>query len=241
VIAREKKFVKILDAEFGRRVSAAVDAMPGVPEKNYGRLEWIANRFEQAGGEKLPAETVRRWLAGEARPHRKRMVILAKALDQDVSYLYGGFGGGLPPSETRKVAKTASAYVELVSSLIQLDGGSTSLPQENDEKKSYVHMYAIIKGAMYSIHVALVLTTDGEIKAIVPASFEDCTVLCAIRKTGFAFDVVEITSEAIAKHGARKATGTEVKIVSESGRYAATGVTKGSTDLIKIANFQNRI
>jgi hypothetical protein len=232
--------VKIIDAEFGKRVTMAVESLPGVPEKNHGRLEWIATKIETAGKWKPPHETIRRWMAGQARPHKKKMVILAQALQQDVAYLYGGFEGGMTPGESRKVGQMVSAHAELISSLIQLDGGSTSLPTGDDPKKSLVHMYAIIKGAMYSINVASLREVENGFVAIAPVGHTHCTVLCAIRKSGFSFEVFEISSEAIEKHGAPKASGLEVTLIPDGNGYSAKSKNK-ATPLIKITNFRSRI
>lgn len=72
--------------DFIRRIHAAIDMNSDAPSGN-GRQKWLRDRIMARAGKDLSPQAVRKWFAGQARPRRATMAILASALNTDLAWL----------------------------------------------------------------------------------------------------------------------------------------------------------
>jgi hypothetical protein len=108
----------------------------------------------------------------------------------------------------------ADGMVNVIAGLVQMDGGSIAFPKEGDRdaKERGIHLYAIIRGARYTIHVAAAeKLTSGRFRFFVPLNRTETIVIAAVRNK-FRFDVFEIEERFIAKHGRRRGNTVEMDV-----------------------------
>jgi hypothetical protein len=88
----------------------------------------------------------------------------------------------------------ADGAVNIVAGFIQMDGGNPAFPDEKDvaAKREHIDLYAIIKGANYSIHVSLGVEKNGEWQFSVPTGHEHVAVL-GVAREGLWVRIVELT------------------------------------------------
>lgn len=217
----------IRDAAFAKRFEQACDAHSQVPAKHSGRLTWIQRQLETKFKEKVSVETVRKWFAGEAKPRPEKMEKLAQLLEVDMVWLSLGVDDGLQPRERRARNAMADGAVNVVAGLIQMDGGYPAFPEPTDKKavEKHVDLHSIIKGAKYDFHVSVGETNGKKVRFVVPSLLDNVIVL-GIVKTGFAFEILELTGEIIGQGDRR---GGSIEIVVDQDK------------LPKIADFRSRL
>jgi transcriptional regulator with XRE-family HTH domain len=219
----------IRDPEFARRLETACDAHPHAPEKHFGRIRWLQEQLMKLAEEVSP-ETVRKWLAGEARPRVVKMEKLAQALQVDPAWLAMGIDPVLQPRERRARNAMADGAVNVVAGFIQMDGGYPAFPEEKDRKaqENAVDLIAIIKGASYNFHVTLGERDGREATFVVPSRRgENVVVLGVVRDTAFRIQVYELTSDLINTIGENR--GGSIEIVADI------------SELRKVDNFRDRL
>lgn len=184
---------------FGKRLNAAADSNPNVPPMNYGRLGWMQEQMEKRGI-KVTRASVSRWFLAEVMPMPDKIEAMAEILGTDYAWLVNGEGGSTP-REKRMRNALASGVVNLVAGLIQMDGGTVAFPDEDDNqaKRDRIDIYAIIRGARYSFHVAAGEPTEGGGYTFVAPKAEGVVVLGLVPRKGFSFDLFEITPDVIAQ------------------------------------------
>jgi len=107
-IAPSKKDVR--DPHFAARLKRVCDEHSGTPDLHYGRLGWIRHQLGERFDQAVSAETVRRWLAGEAIPRRDKIVSLASLFEVNIAWLSLGVGPARSRSdETSFVGEPANA------------------------------------------------------------------------------------------------------------------------------------
>ncbi|MEO5866457.1 MAG: helix-turn-helix transcriptional regulator [Sphingomonas sp.] len=192
----------IRDAAFALRLEQSCDASPHCPPMHRGRLTWIAEQLTKQFKEQVSVQTVARWMNGEAKPRQAKNVKLATLLNVDPVWLYMGVESDITPRERKVRNAMADGAVNVVAGLIQMDGGYPAFPEEKDTRahREHVDLYAVIKGANYALHVALGKETDGGYSFSVPANHDHVVMLGAVRD-GFAFRIVELTTDLMEAHG----------------------------------------
>lgn len=197
-------------SEYARRFAMACDQNPHCPDLHKGRYEWIVREFARRWQMVTTTESVRRWHSGIARPKQDKSEKLAELLGVDPTWLFMGVDPDLQPREKKARNALASGVVNVVAGLIQIDGGSPAFPDEDDDRAriNNIDIYAIIKGAQYSLHVALGEQTGEGYRFPIPAKYDEVVVLGVIR-AGMNFTVCEIPHDAI-EGGHRRGGSIEV-------------------------------
>ena len=77
-----------LERAFAKRLTQALDRHPACPPA-YGRNSWLIRELAHQRIE-VSLETIRKWLAGETMPRRRKMTALAKILRVDETWLAMG-------------------------------------------------------------------------------------------------------------------------------------------------------
>src|SRR6266446_8548726 len=119
--AAPKKLIR--DAAFAKRLQLACDSHAHCPPLHFGRLTWIVREFKSKFKITITTETARKWCAGEVRPRRQSMSLLAELLTVDEAWLSLGNEGETTADERKARNVMAGAAVNLVAGLIELDGG----------------------------------------------------------------------------------------------------------------------
>lgn len=101
----------------------------------------------------------------------------------------------------------ANGVVNVVVGLIQMDGGSPAFPADDDTRaqRENIDIYAVIKGAQYSFHVAFAV---GDANFVVPTRYEN-TIVLGVRRHGMSFEIFELPPELI-EQGRRSGGSIEV-------------------------------
>ncbi|MDP2374388.1 helix-turn-helix domain-containing protein [Reyranella sp.] len=224
-----------LHSEFAKRLELACEDHNGVPDLHRGRLRWIRDQFEELFGIEVSTESVRKWLAGEARPRPDKLVRLAELLRVDTGWL--SFGSGLEEkSDERARNALAHGAVNIVAAAIQLAGGSIAFPDPHDANARNVHLFAIIKGVQYRLQVVLAHSVDAKhLRFSIPLGFEDCVVLGIVPVGPFKYDVVELDGPTIRNHVQSK-NDREIVVSKGPGGYVSR-----SGRLRKISNLADRL
>lgn len=231
VRAAARREVVIRDAEFGRRLVSAIDNHPHAPPPHKGRLRWFADEMDRRFGKRVSEEGVRKWIIGENKPRDSTMAQIAEMLRVDPAWLAMGLDANLRPRETKVRNAMASGAVNIVAGLIQMDGGYPAFPKEDDQraKSEHLDLYAIIKGAQYSIHVALGQAEGEGVRFAVPVEADKLIVLGVVRDEGFKVRIFELPWETIEAFGKRRGGSIEVNIGNIDD------------DLTEIQTFANRL
>lgn len=195
----------IRDPAFASRLESACDGHRLCPPMHKGRLTWVQRELESRFNEQVSIETVRKWLAGEAKPRPAKTALLAELLQVDVAWLQIGVDRSLSPRERKVRDATADGAVNLVTGLIQMDGGNVAFPATG----GVVDIHAIIRGAKYDFHVSPV-ASDGAFH--VPVVDHDDVVLLGLVKNGFSVSLYEISPEDVEDHGERQGGSITVRV-----------------------------
>lgn len=198
---------KIPHADFAQRMQLACDGNDDVPKPNFGRLGWFVEKFEEKFDFRLTAETVRKWFAGEARPRPRTIAMLAQILEVDEAWLSVGSDPSITEKQRKLRNATVDGVVNVVAGCIQMDGGHPAFPDDDDpaSKKSYVDLTAIIKGALYSFHVALAEKSEDGWVFSIPAGARGKFVIGVVRISPWSFRFFELDWDGMDKHGTRRA------------------------------------
>ena len=206
-----------------------------MPAANYGRLNWFRKQYADRFGVEIATETVRKWFAGETKPRPQALRQLAEILQVDEAWL--ALGSVTDAKGRRPVQDaTADGAVNLVAGLVQMDGGTIAFPEPDDKRAEAenLHIYAIIKGAQYPLHIVIGEQADGGAwRFSVPVVAREAVVLGLMRLEPFGFRIVELDSEGLGSVGARKGGFIEVELDSDlrSGAHSWAEVTTFSKRL----------
>lgn len=198
-VASDKE--KVLHPEFAHRLGLACDSSPHCPALNHGRLNWIREQLKKRHGKTVTNESVRRWLAGEARPRPQTLSFLASIMQVEEAWLSVG-ASAETAKEQRGVRLSEKGAATVVAGLIQMAGNQPAFPQEKDEraKSEHVDLYAIIRGAQYAFHVTLGICKDATTRFNVPVDAARTFVLGVVASTDLDLRLYEIPHEMIVAH-----------------------------------------
>lgn len=215
---------KIRDEAFAKRLQLACDNHPHCPALHHGRLTWIVREFESRFKITITTETARKWCAGEVRPRRQSMTMLAELLLVDEAWLSIGNEGETTADERKARNVMAGAAVNLVAGMIELDGGHPAYPEPTDPKAKDIDIYAIIRGAQYAFKVAVGHSEGGKSYTFsIPANYRDVFVLGIVRLGPFQWDVLELSAETITKSKENKGSHVSVTVDKRGTTYAVDG------------------
>lgn len=220
-----------MDEAFSKRLNSACDGHPHVPPYGQGRQTWIK---EQLG---VSHEAVRKWFSGDSRPRPDKMRQLARILEVDEAWLSLGIVPDLAPQEKRTRNLQVEGATNAVAGLMQLNGAHIAFPGERDPRAAYVDLYAIIKGAQYSVHVALAKhVSNGTYKFTIPKEYEDCKVIGVVHVAPHRLHLINITHDLIDRFKNRKGGYFEIVVHKIGSEYYV-----GDTKFPRILSFADRL
>lgn len=203
-----------VDTLFAMRMRRACDANPSIPDENSGRLVWIKDRMQDEGMD-VSLQSVRRWYHGRARPRQQKLLLLAKVIGVDESWLSLGRLDEIVSrrSMPKKPVLDGAVYVTL--GLMQLANLSCAWPDEDDQSAPYVHFHAIIQGQQYRFHVAYIREEgeDGSVNIYLPIQYSKCTILVCRCSSATSVDLWRLNSEIIRGHSENHGGFVEMKAV----------------------------
>lgn len=208
----ELRVKKIPHPDFAQRMIEACGRNPDVPLPNYGRLGWFVEQMDTRFGVNITQETVRKWFAGESRPRQGSMVKLAALLEEDVAWLSLGATPGLSQKDQKVRNAAADGAVNVLAGLIQMDGGSPAFPTEDDARArdGLIDLYAIIRGAQYSLHVVTAVRGEDSWTVSIPFGVSDSIVIAVLPIGDLKCEFVEMPWDQVELEGKRKAGAYEV-------------------------------
>jgi hypothetical protein len=204
----------IREPEFAKRLAQAVAAHPLAPPKHHGQLTWVKRQFAERFNESISPESIRKWFSGEGKPRPDKVAKLASILEVDVAWLSLGAASAVEPKERRLRNAMAAGAVNVVAGLIQMDGGAPAFPTEPQDP---VHLYAVIRGAKYDIHVSVGETEGEKVCFTVPLNHHEMLVL-GLLKIGFNLEIFEVDAELVETAGMRRKGDIEVMLTREQIR-----------------------
>lgn len=217
-----------VDTLFAMRMKRACDANPLIPDENGGRLVWIKDRMNDEGMD-VSLQSVHRWYHGRARPRQQKLLLLAKVISVDESWLSLGRLDEIVSrrSKPQKPVLDGSVYVAM--GLMQLSNISCAWPDEDDSAAPYVHFYSIIRGKQHRFHIAFIRdeSDDGSVSIHLPVEYDKCTILVVRRTEATRVDMWNVDTKTIQE--ASKNFG---------GYFEMKGAISGSTLVIGNATFR---
>lgn len=234
-MARPKTANKtVIDKEFAARLEQAFDTSPLIPPYNFGRLAYVQDRLKEQGIV-TSRETVRKWLAGEARPRHTKLAALAKVLQADEAWLAFGKTPDTADVEPEARARNLDGAVYYVAGLMGLNRASVAFTDPTDKKMSHTHFHAIVDGRHHSFYIALAKDSNGS-RFVIPTGFEHVTVIGVLQRSDLQFDLFRLTTSAISKFGMRKGGFIELTAIDHGN------VLKAKTeDCPKLETFRDML
>ena len=140
----------------------------------------------------------------------------------DEAWLSLGIAPNLQPQEQRVHTVALRGAVHLLAGAVQMDGGAVAFPTDGDPRADHVSLYAIIRGAQYSMYAALAdETKSGAYRFTIPVDYLDSMVIGVIAKPGLQWDFLLMESALIDAHKASKGGYYEVDVTHGAKGYAS--------------------
>jgi transcriptional regulator with XRE-family HTH domain len=200
---------------FSVRLRQSIENMKGVvPDYREGRNTVIARKLGNA------PETIRKWLNGEAMPRPRMMALLAKYLDVDAGWLWGG--GETPPSkkDTRLHVGKMPGIVHFAAGMAMIEGASCAPPDMQDPRKEFVDFIMIKDGVQAAIRTSL----GREIRPdtyefVVPSAFEQVHNVGFVWHNPSKVHLLDLKGELITAHKTAKGSDKAVLVMYKNGKY----------------------
>lgn len=200
--------------KFKTRLIKACDDSPHIPEYGKGRQLVIADHLG------ISQEAVRKYFAGLSMPKKDKMGKLAEFLGVDQAWLALGIKPEMDTRAKKFAGRATEGAVMVVAGAIQLAGGNCALPTEDDPKRGYIDIYAIIRGVKTDIYVSRAREiADSTFELIVPREFAQVKCLGFFDARGRLFDLVDLTTDLIERHKVRRAGDYTLTIRREGSQY----------------------
>lgn len=196
------------------RLKKALEGHPEIPEFGQGQQTWLATKLG------ISAEGIRKWFTGESRPRPSVMRKLAELLEVDEAWLSLGIAPAGTKKEKMAQNAKASGVVNVLAGLMEMNGASIAFPSEKDPRAEYVDLYAIIRGAQFSIHVSMgQKISENVYKFVIPKEYSDVTVQGAIHVSPMRCNFIMMPQSLIEKHKVRRGGYFEIVINSIGSDY----------------------
>ena len=219
-LAREPSAEKhIIDKEMSKRFEKALDNHEHIPPQNFGRLAYIKDQLFKFFQIEVSRETVRKWLAGESRPRPDKMKALAQILKVDEAWLSLGINPSESVEEKRVRPAINSSAVAYVAGLVGMSGAMTAFPDQDDDKSSYTHFYAISKGRQHSFYVTMAERTQNGYKAVFPVDFERVKVIVVVPSETVNSPIYRLDSETLASSGKKRGGYVELSFLMDGEKF----------------------
>ncbi len=212
-------------AEFGYRLTQALEGHPHAPPTSFGRLTWLKRELEKVAGVNVSVNTVHKWVHGTSRPREDNIRALAKVLKVDEVWL----SMGRKPVETESappVAATARGPALLVAGLIEVSGGRVTFPDPGAGETP--HLWANIGDKQFGIIAVTPQSDDGEkVSFVIPEPIADHRVLGVVQAAastpGICVSILDLTEVERQSFGGFSVVQLERR---KGGRYKAQGHRK---------------
>lgn len=205
-----------ISEKFSARLAQACDDCPSVPEYGKGRQVVIADKLG------VSQEAVRKWFSNDSIPRPNKMRELAEFLDVDQAWLALGIRPEMDKNAKKLAGRVAEGAVLVIAGSIQLMGGNCAFPAENDPRRSYVDIYAFVRGVKTDIHVSTAReTAPGEYELVVPRQYNDVRCIGYFPTKSALFTIVDLLPSLIDKHKVRRAGDYLLNITRDEGGYVS--------------------
>ena len=165
-------------------------------------------------------EAVRKWLSGETRPRPVAMKRLANLFGVDEAWLSLGVTNDIPQKEREARNATADGAVNVFAGLVQMNGGHCAFPGEEDSRRDYVDLYAIIRGSQFSVHVAYGENVSLDVfKFLIPKEYSQCTVVGAMHPSSMRAPFINMKQGMIDKHKIKNSSHFEITVHKVGEQY----------------------
>lgn len=202
---------KVKYPDFGQRMNEAADEnRDHIPSQHHGRLQWVADEMGKFG-HKMVMETARKWFAGETMPRANTMKLLANVMRADQAWLVTGQKSSISQKELKSRNALATGAVNLIAGMIQMAGGTIAFP-DSEKAVQKADLQAIIRGAMYSIHVAVGHRTEAGWHFSVPVEAVENFILGICPLGSFHYLLIDLDREKLEDEGRRKLGMIEVTL-----------------------------
>ncbi len=207
------------DLEFARRLARACDECPSVPAMGRGRLMWL---HRQLG---VSNESVRKWMAGESCPRPKSMKELAATLNVDQAWLALGVTPSGSPRERRARNARATGAANMFMGIVQMNGASVAVPEEDDPLFDLADFYAIIESRHrpFCVVQGEVCEVGSDIVLNLPLVKDKLTVVCAFPTSDMSCEFVILPMAAIMDRGRHLGGYIELTVHRSSNGYSVQG------------------
>lgn len=205
----------LADKDFPKRLNEAALKMSGViPEKYKGRNEFIGKMTGST------PEAVRKWFAGEASPRWSTMVVLAKVLDTDATWLFTGIGEPATAKEKKALSSKMEGVAHLAFGMAQMEGARCAPPDRGDPRKDFVD-FVMIKGG---VHAAIKTSLGREIRPevyefVVPSAFEQVHNVGFVWHNSAEVHMLDLKGDLITAHKSARGSDQAVVVVYIDGQY----------------------
>lgn len=198
---------------FSDRVNAAIENNTTIPPRHSGEMLYIVEQFDKRFGKKITLEAVRKWIQGMSLPSPENMECFAAILEVEADWLRNGRGSGMTMREQRARDAMADGAVNLVAGLVAMGGGVVAFPEPDDDRPTadMVHLYAIVKGANYPLHVRMGESVKGGIQFELPPRTKGLVIIGVVPRGGTHYDLYELEEDVIGD--ARRAGKNKMQIV----------------------------
>lgn len=204
---------------FAQRLKQACDDNELVPTYGHGRQAHLAQQLD------VSQEAVRKWFTGEAIPRREKIKALAEVLRVEESWLALGIEPEVDRKTKRALGARTDGAIYVVYGLLTMAGGVCAFPAENDPRRRYVDMYAIVGGRQQAIHVSVGRETGkDDYEFVLPREYDEARCLGVIHRGGMRFQLLEFASGSVQKHADKKSGGALLHVSRVANKYQ-TGST----------------
>jgi transcriptional regulator with XRE-family HTH domain len=208
-----------MDTTFAQRLTQACDDSPLVPDYGQGRQITIAEKLN------VSQESARKYFHGSV-PRPKKMKILAEFLGVSEAWLTYGTSNAIDRTTRRELTRVTKGAIHLLAGMISLEGGNFAFPGPEDERSSFVDLYAIKDGLKVDFHVSVGRKIENDehpnqYEFTLPREYKSVHVLGLVYLTGGEVEWINMDQGLIEAH--KQPNDGDVRIVMErnNGKFTS--------------------
>ena len=162
---------------FGLRFEQAVEGHPSAPVTPHGRQKWMLDKLEQETGLKVSANTMSKWMHGQAMPRGDNVRKIAQVLNVDEVWLSLGRNPVLNAEQKDLNVGSARGAVLALAGLIEMQGGRVSFATDPETP---VDLHVNMGATTFEAIVVSPQIAKGQWSFIVPEPIGDSRVLAVV-------------------------------------------------------------
>jgi transcriptional regulator with XRE-family HTH domain len=200
--------------DFQVRINQACDNASHVPPKHAGRLVYLADRLH------VSVEAVRKWLDGQSKPRRAKILEIAKLLGVDPNWLEVGVNGEITKARKDELNLNLTGATNTIIGFFTLSNLNCALPDELDPRADAVDFYSIIDRKQRAFVVSLAEKVNENTYSVnVRQGFERVTNLIFVPTGDFTFDLLTVEIIVVEKNRVPDGSNWKIAITKDGGVY----------------------